>query len=61
MMENIVENIIPWAAVLVLYLLRDRYPIIRKIWHYFNIFLLVFFGTLMLNFLKERVKDWLKD
>lgn len=56
-----IESLLVWGIILVLYVLRNQHPVFTVIWKGLRLFFLVLLATLALNYAKDKFKEWWKQ
>jgi hypothetical protein len=56
--KQMLEGLLLWGAIGLLYLLRNTNPIFKAIWGVLRLFFIILLATLTVNYAKDKVKEW---
>lgn len=52
------QSLMLCGLILLLYLIRNQHPILKQLWKYVRLFLIILLITLSANFIKKQLKSW---
>lgn len=52
------QSLMLCGLILLLYLIRNQHPILKQLWKYVRLFLIILLVTLSANFIKKQLKSW---
>jgi hypothetical protein len=56
--KQLLEGLLAWSVIALLYLFRNYHPILNRIWNLVRLFLIVLLTVLTVNYAKGKIKEW---
>jgi hypothetical protein len=56
--KQLLESLLAWSFIGLLYLLRNVHPVLGKIWFVARWFFIILLATLTINYAKDKIKEW---